>query len=197
MKVLGRGWQYTTYDLGNERVLKRYNSIPVGYAHMFKECFPFRNDPIWKLPGFYKGCKETALDSLKKIPFAKLEPWMMANPRILNALDYEQDKVMPLHDFLPTATTEDGKRTIDSFVDFSLMLVEKNLIDKSFNIANNFALDARGRIVLMDLGELFSTPESIREQIRNRAWAKHYITKYIPVALRGYFLDRMDAAFSR
>ncbi len=95
MKKLGRGWQYTTYDLGNGRVSKRYNSKIVGYLFMIKVCFPFRNDPLWKLSRYYRGCKNTALDSIKKVSDQVLEGWMMGNPRIINSLDYEQDKLIP------------------------------------------------------------------------------------------------------
>ena len=195
MKKIGRGWQYTTYDLENGRVLKRYNSKLVGYLFMFKECFPFRNDPIWKLPGFYRGCKETALDSIQKISNPVLESWMMGNPKILNSLDYEQDKLIPIHDFLKTADSEKGKQTIDDFVEFNKILVQKSLIDKSFNIAKNFAIDNRGRIILMDLGELYSSTAAIEKQIRKRAWAEHYVVNSLPPNLRSYFVDRMDAAF--
>ena len=108
MKKLGRGWQYTTYDLGNGRVLKKYNSRMVGYIFMIKECLPFRNHPLWKLPSYYNGCKQTALESIKKISDPVLEAWMMGNPKILNSLDYEQDKLIPLHDYVVSSSIEEG-----------------------------------------------------------------------------------------
>ena len=195
MKYLGRGWQYTTYDLGNGRVLKRYNLVLIGYAHMLKACFPFTKEPIWKLPAFYRGCKETAADSMKKLPALGLEPWMMGNPKVLNELDYEQDKLIPLHAHFRSVDTERAKKTIDSFVAFSTFLVEKSVIDKSFNMARNFALDAQGRIVLMDLGELYSSKAAIDKQIRSRAWAATYNVAVLPRPLRNYFVASMDEAF--
>lgn len=192
MKKIGRGWQYTTYDLGNDRVLKKYNSKIIGYIHMFKICFPFNNDPIWKLPGYYRGCKQTALDSIKKIQNPILDSWMMGNPKILNSLDYEQDKVIPLHEALSLTGDERGGEIIDSFIEFNKVLIQRNLIDKSFNITQNFALDKNGRIILMDLGELYSSTASIERQISDRAWAKHYVVNPLPINLRDYFVQRMD-----
>lgn len=195
MKKIGRGWQYTTYDLGNDRVLKKYNSKLVGYIHIFKICFPFNTDPLWKIPGYYRGCKETALDSMKKISHPVLDPWMMGNPKILNALDYEQDKVIPIHDVLATSSTEKGREIIDLFVEFSKVMVEKSIIDKSFNISQNFAIDTQGRVILMDLGELYSSSAAIQKQIHNRAWAKQYVVNPLPKELQSYFVERMDATF--
>lgn len=195
MKKIGRGWQYTTYDLGTGRVLKKYNSKLIGYTHMFKACFPFKTEPIWKLPAFYKGCKETALDSMKKIPFTSLESWMMGNPKILNTLDYEQDKLKPLHDYFEESSEDESKKIIDLFVSFSKLLAEKRLIDKSFNISKNFGLDTLGRIVLLDLGELYSSEAAIKKQIKDRVWAAHYVVNPLPEALKEYFVKSMDAVF--
>jgi hypothetical protein len=193
MKKIGRGWQYTTYDLGNGRVLKKYNSKLIGYLFICKEIFPFRTDAPWEIPGFYRGCKETALDSIKKLQNPALEPWMMGNPRFLNTLDYEQDKLIPIHDYFKLSTTEESKRIIDAFIAFNKIMIEKRLIDKSFNISKNFALDTHGRVVLMDLGELYSSEAAIQKQIKNRAWAAHYVVNPLPEALRHYFVQKMDA----
>lgn len=197
MKKIGRGWQYTTYDLGNGRVLKKYNSKFIGYVHIFLECFPFNKEPIWKIPRYYRGCKNTALDSIRKISISSIIPeWMMGNPKILNSLDYEQDKLIPIHDYFKNCDLEKGKKVIDLFIEFNKILVENSLIDKSFNVGKNFALDKDGRVVLMDLGELYSSPVSIQKQIKNRAWAKEYVLKPIPKNLRSYFVEKMDIAFN-
>jgi hypothetical protein len=195
MKKIGRGWQYTTYDLGNGRVLKKFNTRLEAYIHMFKECFPFKEDPIWKFPRYYRGCRETAYDSIKKLQNPVLENWMMGNPKFLNELDYEQDKLAPLHDVLNTSNEVESKKIIDSFVEFTREMIKRSIIDKSFNISKNFALDNKGRIVLMDLGELYSSKAAIEKQISDRTWAKDYIANDISKALRDYFVEQMDAAF--
>ena len=119
----------------------------------------------------------------------------MGNPKIINALDYEQDRVQPLHDVLAGADLERGRQIIDDFVNLNKVLVEKRLIDKSFNIAKNFGLDAQGRVILMDLGELYSSQTAIERQIKDRAWAAHYVVKSIPEKLREYFVKKMDEGF--
>ena len=68
MRLLGQGWQYTVYDLGNGRVLKQYNTKFAAYCVMLKACFPFTKNPLWELPKYYRGCKQTALDSIEEDP---------------------------------------------------------------------------------------------------------------------------------
>lgn len=195
MKKIGRGWQYTTYDLGNGRVLKKYNSRFIAYLYIFKQIFLVESHKIFKIPAYYRGCKETAVDSIKKITSMKPNLSMLGNPKFVGGLDYEQDKLKPLHDYFVEVSVEKGKRAIDAFVDFNKTLIKQRLIDKSFNIAKNFALDAHGRIILMDLGELYSSPVSIEARRRNRAWAERYVVEALPEALRDYFLEKMDTAF--
>jgi hypothetical protein len=195
MRKIGRGWQYTTYDLGNGRVLKKYNSKLVAYPVMLRDCFPFLKNPIWKLPGYYRGCKETAVDSMRKISTTTVAPWMMGNPKVLNVLDYEQDKITTLHD-LDTIEIGQVKKVIDDFVEINKVLVDRNLIDKSFNITKNFGLDSTGRVILMDLGELYSSTAAIDKQRKERAWSKHYVVGPIKnTQIRSYFIEQMDKNF--
>jgi hypothetical protein len=121
---------------------------------------------------------------------------MMGNPRVLNTLDYEQDKLAPLHDVVRKADTVEGKNLVDKFVDFNKVLVERGLIDKSFNITKNFGLDSQGRVVLMDLGELYSSREAIEAQRSKRMWASHYVVKFIEnEEVRNYYIGQMDKNF--
>lgn len=196
MKVLGRGWQYTTYDLGNGRVLKKYNSLIVAYWVIFFDYLEYLGFSIWKIPAYHRWCKGVARDSMQKISNNTLEPWMMGNPKVLNGLDYEQDKLKPLHDELKNVGTEAGMRLVDDFIVFNKILVERSLIDKNFNIGKNFGLDMEERIVLMDLGELYSDRAAIEGQQRDRPWRNMYVADTVPdEKVRQYYLDQMDKAF--
>ena len=196
MKVLGRGWQYTTYDLRNGRVLKKYNSLLKGWAIIFIDQLRYKGGSIWKVPGFYKGCKKKAIRSMEIISRGMVDPWMMGNPTLLNALDYEQDKVIPLHDCIKTVDTEEGKRLVDRFVSFNKILLERSVIDKSFNITKNFGLTADKRIILIDLGELYADPLAIKEQIKKRPWTARYVAEVIHnPEVRTYYVEQMDKNF--
>jgi hypothetical protein len=134
---------------------------------------------------------------MKKVQQGTLEPWMMGNPRVLNELDYEQDKMIPLHEQLDKVSAAEAKILIDHFIAFNALLVERSLVDKSFNITKNFGLDRGGRVVLMDLGELYSSKAAIDEQRRKRMWASKYVTRAIPdKEIRGYYIEQMDKHFA-
>ena len=110
MKFIGRGWQYTVYDIGNCRVLKIYNTRLQGYLIMLRQCFPYVGYPIWKIPSYYRGCKKTAFDSIKKIKDTKIPLSYFGNPTILNDYDYEQDKVVPLSIYFKKLNLEEGRQ---------------------------------------------------------------------------------------
>ncbi len=195
MKFIGRGWQYTVYDIGNGRVLKKYNTRLQAYLIMFRQNFPYISYPIWKFADYHKGCRKTALGSIKKIKETKLNPALFGNPKILNELDYEQDKVTPLHVYFKELSLEEGKGVIDKFITFNLFLLQNRLIDKSFLIGKNYGIDSRGEIILIDIGELYSADESIKRQIGLKPWDHEYVTSSIPNRFRQYFVSEMNKHF--
>jgi hypothetical protein len=192
MKFIGRGWQYTVYDLGNGRVQKRYNTRLQAYWIMFKQNFPYINYPIWKFKDYHAGCKNTARDSIKKICETTIDLKFFGNPKILNELDYEQDKVTPLHEYFKGLTQEQGDHAIDAFIEFNQKLIKNRLMDKSFLIGKNYGINANGDIILTDIGELYSNEENIKRQIEKKPWDIYYVTSTIPKRFRSYFVRQMN-----
>ncbi|MDP3882757.1 MAG: hypothetical protein Q8Q48_01740 [Candidatus Staskawiczbacteria bacterium] len=196
MKKIGEGWQYKTYDLGNGRVLKKFHSIFGLYWTILREVFPFKDDPIWNVPSFVKSSKRKALHSFEILKIKQIPGKWLGNPRFLDNLDYEQDKVTPLHDIFDESNTEQIKLFIDLFVKFNKQLMETGVIDKSFNITKNYGLNENGEIVLIDLGELFDDPQRIRKQFKDRAWDKSYVSGRIQdLEARDYFIKQMNENF--
>ncbi len=192
MKYLGRGWQYTVYDLGNGKVLKKYNTRLQAYSIMFRQTFPWTRHPIWKLPKYYRGCRNTALDSIKKIKETKMDTALFGNPKVLNQLDYEQDKAIPLHVYFKKLSLDEGKKKIDEFISLNQKFIKNRLIDKSFLIGKNYGINSKGEIILIDIGELYSSDESIKRQIGLKPWDIYYVTSTIPKRFRSYFVEEMN-----
>jgi len=193
MKSIGRGWQYTVYDIGNNRVLKHSNDKLTAYFVMTHDCFPYIRSPIWKFPRYYISSFLNSRDSLQKLREVNLDKKLFGNPKYLdNNLDYEQDKLKPLDKHLKNISLDEGKIIINKFVNFNKLLIQNNCIDKSFNIGKNSALDKLGNIVLSDIGELYFSKEAINKQISKKAWTAPYVLKYIPKKLRNYFIDSME-----
>lgn len=196
MKKIGEGWQYTVYDLGNERVLKKFHSPIKSYWVIFKAIFPFKGDSLFQIPSFSKGMKRTALASFEILKSKNIPADLICNPKFLNKLDFEQDKVKPLHDIFSVSDTTATKRIIDKFIVFNKKLLEIGIIDKSFNITKNFGLNKIDEIVLIDIGELFDDPEKIKKQLTGHVWDKNYVADCIEnEEARIYFIQEMNKCF--
>ena len=195
MRFIGRGWQYTVYSIGNGKVLKKYNTRLQAYTIMLRQNFPYISYPIWKFPKYHSTCKANALNSIGKIKETKLDLALFGNPKIINELDYEQDEVVPLHVYFKGLSLEAGKSVIDKFVRFNLFLSQNRLIDKSFLIGKNYAINTKGEVILIDIGELYSTDESIAKQIALKPWDHEYVTSTIPAKFREYFVRQMNTHF--
>lgn len=196
MKKIGEGWQYATYDLGNGRVFKKFHSFFGLYWVILKDVYPFRDDPIWEVPGFVRSSKRKALHSFEILKAKRIPDAWLGNPKFLQGLNYEQDKAQPLHDVFRKANTVRIKSLIDAFIAFSKQLFEKGIIDKSFNITKNYGLNEKGEMILIDIGELFDDPQRIRKQLLDRIWDKKYVSGEIKdKEAQEYFIRKMDENF--
>ncbi len=197
MKKIGQGWQYTVYDLGNGKVLKKFHSWTRAYFVILKEIFPFNNDSFFEIPSFIKDMKRKAEKSFEILQRINIPQEWVANPTFKNNYDFEQDKVIVLDDVFKKLDTEGTKKIIAQYIEFNKKLIQLGVVDKSFNITQNYGLNHKGEIVLIDIGELFDDKESIVKQINNRVWEKSYVSDRIQnKEARRYFIDEMARAFS-
>jgi hypothetical protein len=196
MKKIGEGWQYSVCSINNERVLKKFHSPIKSYWVILKTIFPFRDDSLLMVPRFSRSAKKKALASFEIIKRNRIPAGCLGNPKFFNNLDYEQDRVQPLHDIFKIADTLSIKSIIDEFIIFNKRLLEIGIIDKSFNITKNYGLNKEFKIVLIDIGELFDNPMLIKKQIADRAWDKNYVAGCIKdEEAREYFIRKMDENF--
>ncbi len=195
-KMIGRGWQYTVYDMGNSRVEKKYNSIFLSYFMMFKDAFRYLRMPDLAFRKYYRETQKIAMNSLEKVMASPLDKNLFGNPKMIGTVGYEQDHLKSLGKYFMEHSADESKDKIDRVVKFCLMLFEHSLAEKYFNIADNFGLDASGNIVLIDLGEIIDSREEISVQIKNRAWSAPDVISEFPEKLRGYFVRSMDNAFA-
>lgn len=197
MKKIGQGWQYTTYDLGNGRVLKKFHSWTKAYFVILREIFPFNNDSFFEIPSFIKDVKRKTDESFEILKRVNIPQEWMANPKFINKYDFEQDKVQPLHKVFEELDSEGIKKIIDKFIEFNLKLLNLGVIDKGFNITKNYGINNNGEIVLIDIGELFDDKELITKQINNRGWVKSYVAGCIQdKEAQEYFISEMNRNFN-
>ena len=160
---IGEGWQYSTYDIGNGRVYKKFHSKPRAYWNIIKTTFPFNKNPIWRIPSYARSSRLQALESFNFLEKSEINRSLFGNFIRKNHLDFEQDKVITIKDHLKIISTEDGEKIIDDFIKLNKHFIQKGFIEKSFNIGQNFGVNSNRDIVLIDIGELWSDPEKIRK----------------------------------
>lgn len=195
MKKIGRGWQYTIYNLENGRVLKRYNTLLEAYMVMLKDSIVHFRIPVINFYHYYLEGRALALCSLKKISEQPLELWMFGNPRIIGMYEYEQDYTESLASCLGRVTSENGERIIDKFITFTKLLHSYSLIEKNFNIGDNFGINREGDVILIDIGEIIFKETEVNIQLAKRVWAAPDVLSHIPISLHEYFVNQMDKTF--
>ena len=195
MKNIGHGWQYTAYDLGNGRVLKRFHSLPRAYWVIAFGIAKVGKYNFQSVPSLACAMRDKALASFDVIRRRNVPPEWIGNPLFLDSLDYEQDKVVPMSIAFISLSTLEKKQLIDQFIVFTHKLLVYGIIDKSFNMMKNFGLSG-DKIVLIDIGELYDDINFIEQQINIRAWTKQYVAGCIVESeVREYFIGAMDKAF--
>jgi hypothetical protein len=196
MKKLGEGWQYTAYDLGNGRVLKKFHPLWWRYWIIFRGIYPFTYDKPWDVPRFVKNSKQKAQASLEVLKRRNIPSEWIGNPKFIHKLDYEQDKAQPLHDLFENSDTDRMKLLIDQFITFNKQLWKAGIKDKSFNITKNYGLNKEGEMMLIDLGELFDEPVEMQRQLVLREYERNYVAGCIgDKGAREYFIKKMDENF--
>ena len=195
MRFIGRGWQYSVYSIGNGKVYKRYNSWFEAYREMLKEQLSTLKFPVLGFTGNYFKGKKLASESLKRVVSSSLDQNLFGNPKIVGKLEYEQDFIVPLSCYFKHHSLAESKEKIDSFIKFCLLLHKNSLIEKNFNMADNFGLNKSGEIVLSDLGEICSTEKEIAVQTKKRVWMKQDVLGKFPAHLHEYFIQKMDETF--
>ncbi len=203
MKYISSGWQYAVYDLGNGRVHKKFHSYLGTVCIMTKDIlvdyFHHHRHSLSDIPSLIVEMREFTQHSIVGIrnhPEIKKE-WL-GNPTFKDNFDYEQDFATTIRDYIITTPTMQKKYgVIDLLVMFCYTLYSHGVIEKTFDIGQNFGINEHGEIVLIDLGELVFNKKFIEEQLTLRVWAKPSITAFFPSnELCGYFIEKMDAVFS-
>lgn len=192
MKKIGEGWQYSVYDMDNGRVLKKFHAPVKIHWVIFKSLCYSRIHHVYKVFKYSNRMKKQARESLLFIFKKDINLNFFGNPKQIKGIDYEQDKVVPLSKHIQKLDIEDQKKLIDEFVSFNKKLIKNGFVDKNFNFGKNFGIDAMGKIVLIDLGEIIIGRDKIKKQIEKRTWSHKYVMETIPKQVADYFIQKMD-----
>ncbi len=207
MKRLGAGWQYAAYDLGTGRVRKVRRHPLAQAAKIAAGLIYGKQFTPQYLRSEQKRINVRALESIAHVrSIPKEDLWIFGNPTFSGTHTYEQDKVRTLGEVMRDAPLAEARRLIDEYVALLLLMWEYGLSETSFNFMWNAGIDSRGRVVLIDFGELTDEKQTVAEQIDSERWLAHYVFKYFTGPTREYLghafkegltKDQLDAHWGR
>src|SRR4051812_22296619 len=98
MKLIGKGWQYRVYDMGNGRVRKIERSILDSFCRaLFTKGEIYFLNPIksWKDAKLIRHKTRASITVLKR-QLPQIPPELFGNPEFFGTHTYEQDKALLL-----------------------------------------------------------------------------------------------------
>jgi hypothetical protein len=188
MKLLGRGYYYNVYDIGNDRV-RKVEKDPVE-----KAIYIFFS--LWgNIPEFFRTMKKlernrNATPSLYAELLKKADPALLGNPIFLSGIDYEQDKVRILG---PLLKTENAEAIIDAYIDNIITCWKYGFADTVFNFTLNNGLAKDETAILADFNEITFDKEEVRKRIKNKRWLSKYSYMTLSSEHKAYYRAQMDA----
>lgn len=172
MKYFAEGFQYKVYEIGNNCVFKKAHPYFVSLFKVFKIT---RSRKFSILKSFLiaissnkenKKALEMMQEKMKDMP-----PHFFAHPIFIkNSLNFTQDKVVILGDYLKQNKTEDNKKIIDKYIEFQKLLWSNGVHDAVYKFQPNYGVDKNGEIVCIDFGEFVFTKERTLESIKKEKW---------------------------
>ena len=193
MKTVGVGYQYRVYDLRNGRVLKKRVTFFETFLRFFlwsSKKFFFVN--ILERVRCIEKITNLSIEGLKKKLY-DIDTTIIGNPCFIDDLNYEQDKVIVVQDFLKTHSMQENRKIIDGYIENVLSVWCDGYSDATFQLTRNYGVNHCGRIILIDIGELAFSKKEVAEHIRERVWLKKEFYKDIKdTLLQSYYKEMMD-----
>ena len=169
---LAKGWQYIVYDLGNGRVRKKPRSLPSLFPSLLfssRKARPLGSHAILREAKHLKRQAREATDCLSARKHL-VDAGLFGYPKLFADGSYEQDLVVTLGDHLQGTNRQQKKSAIEKLIALQHACWEYGLGDPGFDFANNTGVDAHGRVIQIDLGELASNRDALAHSIGRKVW---------------------------
>ena len=170
--LIGLGGQFTVHDIGNGRVIKIPNSMDGsrlfvgGYGpHVLKMK---RHIPIEETARNRDSCVPHVLRLAARYPVLSEA---LANPSAASGGCFTQDKVHPLKELIPESSPSEIRHYLDETAEVYRLCWRYGIADYIFFFIVNNAIDARGKVVLLDFGETAFDTTWVENFVKDRSWA--------------------------
>ena len=192
MKEIGKGLQFTVYDLENGRVLKIPNSIDDMKKILIKwnPSLLINSKDLNEKIDYYLVLTEKSMVGIKN---SNINLEILGNPIFLDDNKIEQDKVKMISDCLQ-GEIDNQKKVIDEFIILTIESWKNGFSDIVFNLKINSGIDKNGKAILSDFGELTFDKEIVKSHILEKKWEKSYDFRYrIEKEIKLYYKAEMSS----
>lgn len=194
MNLIGSGAQYYVYDTHNGRVLKH----PLTHNETFVviKSWPKTSDKLFAtLPDDYTTTAIKSNQYIKKIINKNPElARSLGNPIFISTTSYTQDKVQTLGDFLAATNLEHGKLIINAYTELIITHWRYGFSDNVFNFTINNGVNAQGKVILLDFGEVSFNKTNVTRRIINKQWLSTWCyLENCPETIKDYYADKMNS----
>lgn len=188
MEHIGSGWQFDAYAK-NDRVLK----VPISPLKMAARVMRSYPSLVGRPFGLLVKIRELLEDRdavLKELSAREVDRELLANFH-QEGSRYLQDRVRPLRDVLEEGRL-DPYWLMDRYVQSIRMGWASGFAETSFNFTVNHGLNNRGRVVIIDVGELSFNKAEIAHLVQSRFWENAFSPGTLPEPVRAYLFRAMD-----
>jgi hypothetical protein len=200
MKLIGKGWQYRVYDIGNGRVRKIKRTPLDTFCRLFfmpkpvKENRKFRFNPVLSYQEMQRISRESdeTIRKLKKI-LPSIPGHLLGNPIFLRGIDFEQDYATPLIQYFRKHDNQRNRELVTRYIELIVELWKYGCSDDIFNFYANSGFDKNGRVIMIDFGELIFFREEIEKSIKTKKWlTQPFHAFFKDFGLYDHFQKEMD-----
>ena len=192
--LIGVGSQYTVHDLGDGRVVKIPNSMDGtrrfvgGWGPHYDASTAHR--PIDETVYHREECAPHVLRLAARYPPLSAA---LGNPQAVPGGSFTQDKVRPLIEVIGTASPDEIRGYLADYADLCLLFWRYGIHEYILNFGTNNGVDAKGRLVLMDFGEVAFVTTFVARMVARREWESKalWVEKYLPAEFHDYYFEVM------
>jgi hypothetical protein len=199
MKLIGKGWQYRVYDIGDGRVRKIKRTPIERFCRIFfmpkvvEKNRKMRFNPVLS----YREMRRISRESDENMrQFKEILPFLPAhltgNILLFEDINYEQDYVTPLLQYFEEHNDSENKKILTQYVQLILELWQYGCSDSIFNFATNSGIDSQNRVIQIDVGELDFEREAVAEKVQNKQWLSQASYIYSTDDMKRFFANEMD-----
>jgi hypothetical protein len=194
MKHFAEGFQYKVYSIENNRVFKKAHPYLITFFKVFvitrKRKFSILKSFLTAFSSDKenKRALQTMREKLKDMPLH-----LFANPKFTGeSLNFTQDKVIVLEDYLKQNKIEDIKKILDEYATFQKILWSHGIHDAVYKFQPNYGVDKNGTVVCIDFGEFVFTKQRALESIKKEKWfSRPSYKKWEDSEIKKYYTEMM------